>query len=338
MLQDADVTEEFDNVYNSLKSRNKYNNNFAEWWSFDVKNKIRQFYKSKFFEFSNRNRTQKDLCYAKLKQLEIKQMNGQNVSDELAKTKSDIINIETNRLKSISSNFKPNTMLENEKMGIYQVSKIVKMQSNPNVLQLKNDKGVLCDQLETKQIVYDHYKDLFAGRHDNVAADCMLNSLTKVLSANSKQDLIEPITENELLDTIKRCTLKKAPGPDGITYEFYLVHYTTLKTDLLKLFNGIFNGSVKPLESFSDGIVTLIPKIGNKNDINNYRPISLLNTDYKLLCKIIANRLKKCLEEIIDEGQTAGIKNKSCTDNLDIIRTLVIKAQQSKNSNLLCSV
>lgn len=332
LLQDEDTTQEFSTIYESLRSRRKYSSNFAEWWCYDVKNKIKQFYKSKSFQMNQGNRAQKNVWYSKLRELEQRQLNNENVEDEISKVKSEIVNLENQRLRSISSKFQPSTMLESEKISIYQVSKIVKRQSNQGNLQLKNKDGNLCDQLETKKIVHDHFKELFAGNRsvNTPASGSTLNSITKTLSPQSKQALLRPITDDELLETIKNSTMKKAPGPDGITYEFYLVHYDTLKDDLLKLFNGIFNGSIMPLENFTDGIVTLIPKTGNKFDINNYRPISLLNADYKIFCKIIAKRLKACLEELIEEGQTAGIKNKSCTDNLDIIRTLVIKAQQSK--------
>lgn len=240
------------------------------------------------------------------------------------------MNAENQRQQLICSRFQPSTMLEAEKLGIYQVSKLVKMHSNHNRIQLKNDEGVLCNNDQTKQMVYDHYRHFFdeSKNHDNTLS--MLDSIRKTLSDNSKQLLMEPITEDELYNTIKSSTMKKSPGPDGITYEFYLVHFALLKKDLLKLFNGIYSGEIVPIENFSSGIVTLIPKVGNKYDLNNYRPISLLNSDYKLFCKIIANRLKTYLEELIEEGQTAGIKNKSCTDNLDIIRTMVVKAQQSK--------
>lgn len=329
LLKNDDISQEFSEVYENLKLRKKYIDNFSEWWSFDVKNKIRQFYKQKSFELNQQYRTQKDGWYAKLRQLEAKQLKGENVDNEMGKAKSEIVNLENQRLVSLSSNLQQNTMLENEKMSIYQASKITKMRSNQHSMQLKRD-GVLCDQLETKQIVYDHYKKMFTGNRTSNESAPMLNLLTKSLTENSKQDLTEPISEDELLNTIKQCTTKKSPGPDGITYEFYQVHYSILKNDLLRFFNGIFNGSVTPLESFTDGVVTLIPKTGNKYDINNYRPISLLNTDYKLFCKIIANRLKSCIEELLEEGQTAGVKNKSCIDNLDVIRTLVVKAQQSK--------
>lgn len=138
------------------------------------------------------------------------------------------------------------------------------------------------------------------------------------------------IEEEELNTIITNATKKKSPGPDGINYEFYATHFELLKGDLLKLFNGLLSGSLKPMENFSSGIITLIHKKGDVKNLDNFGPISLLNTDYKILMKIIASRFAKVMDHLLDVGQTAGKQNQSCINNLDSIRNLVIKAQQSK--------
>lgn len=331
LLNETNIITEFSNEYAKLKNRRKFDESFSEWWSYDVKRKIKQFYKQKAFEFNDANRRKKDVWYTKLKDLCERQKNGENLSVEISVVKSKILEIEVDRLTSYACRLQPTSLLENEKIGLYHVSKINKRKLNPNTLSLKGSDGVITNQAELKNMVFNHYQSVFK-ESSTVGTDCgALNYVNKSFDAATREKMIEPFSEEELLRTIKSATKKKSPGPDGITYEFYLVHFDLLKEELLRLFNGFLDNSLIPMENFSNGIITLIPKTAKSDELKDFRPISLLNTDYKIFTKLIANRISEVIVEVIDEGQTAVVPGKSCIDNLDIIRTLVIKAQQSKN-------
>ena len=84
-------------------------------------------------------------------------------------------------------------------------------------------------------------------------------------------------------------------------------------------------------------IVCLYKKV-NKKDINNWRPISLLNTDYKILTKIIANRLKHILPQIIDECQTACIPKRTVYSNLSYTRDIIKIANEKKMDASITSI
>lgn len=111
--------------------------------------------------------------------------------------------------------------------------------------------------------------------------------------------LVRPIENVELETVLKEAAKKKTPGPDGLTYEFYLKFSEHLIDDLVVVFNKYLIEGVRPSMNFSKGIICLIPKKGNPYDIGNKRPISMLNADYKLFTKILANRLHPLLDKII---------------------------------------
>lgn len=73
-----------------------------------------------------------------------------------------------------------------------------------------------------------------------------LRDLSKSLNLRQQQELIRPITEDELKAVIVGAAKKKSPGPDGISYEFYSVYFEMFKTDLLELFNRYLDGTLKP--------------------------------------------------------------------------------------------
>ena len=84
----------------------------------------------------------------------------------------------------------------------------------------------------------------------------------------------------------------KSPGSDGLPVEFNITFWNDIKTILVNALNAAYHlGELSPTQK--RGILTLLYKKGDKDALTNWRPISLLNTDYKILAHILANRLKK---------------------------------------------
>ena len=76
-------------------------------------------------------------------------------------------------------------------------------------------------------------------------------------------------------------------------------------------------------ESQKQGVLTLLYKKGDKRNLDNWRPISLLNTDYKIIARVMSHRLQKVLHKIISCDQTGYIKGRSASDNLRLVQDII---------------
>lgn len=86
--------------------------------------------------------------------------------------------------------------------------------------------------------------------------------------------------------------------------------------------------------SMAEGVITIIPKAGDKRELRNWRPISLLNSDYKVLSKVIYNWLRDVAAKIIRDHQVCAVPGRRIVDNLILLRDMIYFAN-SHNSPLI---
>ena len=128
----------------------------------------------------------------------------------------------------------------------------------------------------------------------------------------------ESVSEDECLRALKEFKNWKSPGTDGLSAEFYKLFWTEISTDIIGNFNYRYTFKTGTLSiSQRHGFILLIPKKNkDKSLLENLRPISLLNNNYKILTKSIAKRLEKVLPKIINPNQTGYIKGRFIGENV----------------------
>ncbi|CAH6724004.1 hypothetical protein CLIB1444_30S00122 [[Candida] jaroonii] len=154
----------------------------------------------------------------------------------------------------------------------------------------------------------DFYKDLYRS----TGRSGML--LTKTVSDSTRQALIQPFTMDELEKAIRSAPTKSTPGPDGIPHEFYK-QYESSRQPLLNVANAILGGAPLP-RSMKVVYMQLLPKTPTAVNIKDYRPISLIDTSTRLICRMIATRLIPALDELIGPHQTGFLAKRRVDDNI----------------------
>ncbi len=144
-------------------------------------------------------------------------------------------------------------------------------------------------------------------------------SLTEELKSNCEGIL----TIDECTKAMNEMKNGKSPGTDGLTVEFYKHFWPQINTFVLESLNYAYVKGELSIDQ-RRGIITLIPKKDKKRTLlKNWRPISLLNTDYKILTKALASRLKKALPLIIDPDQTGFLEGRYIGENIRTISDLI---------------
>ena len=130
----------------------------------------------------------------------------------------------------------------------------------------------------------------------------------------------------------------KSPGEDGFTAEFYKHFFDLVGTDLINSLNQAFEVG-EPSISQRRGVITLIPKEDSDLlDLQNWRPITLLNIDYKIASKTLDKRIENVLPKLVHSDQTGFMKGRYIGENIRLIYDLMEHTMAEKKGGILVSL
>ena len=259
------------------------------------------------------------------KQIEILSKSKMDIEEMLEKkTQSTIFKCETrwHELGEVNSKFFFN---------------LEKRRYNARVCARLIDNGVeYTDPTEILRKQERFYSDLYTS--DDAVQFNMVNETGIKVPEELKESQNQTMSREEVAVALRQLKNGKTPGISGLTTEFYKMFYCKFREIMYQAFMGLFESEILPPD-MRKGVINLIPKAGKDMRIlTNLRPITLLDTDLKLIEKVLANRIEPALETIIHNDQQGFMKNRRLCGNVRKILDLMKFAEKHNLEGMILSL
>ena len=255
-------------------------------------------------------------------------VNSEKLVEELKENMEDLYSNDDAALKELSNALKAEEMFWRQKSRVlwlregdrnskYFHALVKQRRARNSITQLLDENGNMVEDEEgLVAIATSYFRQICESSNPEDIADALENVSTTITGAIN-EDLTTPVTEWKVKLAIFAMHPEKAPGPDGMTTLFYQKSWDTVKEDLTRMVNQfLFEGTMA--QELNDTNICLIPKTTKPNEMTKFRPISLCNVSYKIISKVLCQRLKKILSQRISETQSAFVADRQITDNIMI--------------------
>nr|GEZ61492.1 RNA-directed DNA polymerase, eukaryota, reverse transcriptase zinc-binding domain protein [Tanacetum cinerariifolium] len=160
---------------------------------------------------------------------------------------------------------------------------------------------------------------------------------TDVTRRSDAVDLEREVSKEEVKRAVWDCGIDKAPGPDCFTFGFYRRFWNLIECDVVKAVKWFFLHERIP-SGGNSSFITLIPKVSNANLVKDFRPISLIGSVYKIVAKILANRLVLVLGDLVSDTQSSFLKERQILDGPFFLNEVIQWCKKKKKQSMIFKV
>ena len=180
-------------------------------------------------------------------------------------------------------------------------------------------------------VAISYIEKLYITSHPSQISEVTDTIPTRVTD-EMNQSLIQTLTRSEVEVALKQMHPTKAPDPDSMSAIFLQKYWDVVGNDITCMVLNVLDTNMS-ISNINRTNITLVPKINNPSKITDFRPISLSNVVYKLVAKVLANRLKNILPHIIFENPSAFLSERLITDNVLVAFELMHYLEHKKEGN-----
>ena len=262
----------------------------------------------------------------------------ENIKNEIINAETELDSIYENRAKGAQIRARAEWVEQGEKNTKFFLGLEKSRQRKKNIRKLTTTDGqTLTESTDILNEQVSFYSRLYSSKiNDTAKMRNYIDStrLSNTLLQTDKQLCDQNITIDECRDALFSMKLNKSPGSDGLSVEFYQTFWDQLGESFMNALNeSILKGQLTNTQG--DGILSLIFKSGDETSLSNWRPITLLNVDYKIIARVLAQRLQKVIAKIVSSDQNGYIKNRFIGFSIRQIQDIIDYAEECNLNGVL---
>ena len=276
----------------------------------------------------------------RLVKLKFKLVNGDDsVKPEILQAESELSAIFRQELDGIKIRSRAKWLEEGEKPSRF-FFKLGRERFDRNFVYSMHDLNgaEVSDRADLIKAHEDFYANLFSRDEIDLSIQQELfSNLSLRLSEEDRDKCERLLSLPELTAALGNMSKNKSSGPDGFSVEFYSKFWSLLGPILVEVINLCYD-DFDLCESMKTSNTRLVFKKGDRKSLKNWRPISLLNVDYKICSKALSSRLSLVLEKIVPPDQTCSVPGRSISSNLVMLRDMLDYIDRTDEPGILISL
>jgi exonuclease III len=320
VLDDSEFVRDFESRWVHWSNVTEYSSTWWDWIKIQFKNLV--------IKHSRRRAKQRQEAIKILEEdldfvLNMELLNPGNYTKLVADVKSQLNKLYSERMDGVKIRSRVQVLEESEKPSRYFLKREQCQAASSVIGKLNVDGREVTDIKDILAETSRFYQNLFQSEPvDQALLEYFLKDVPSL--KEEEQTLCEgPITLTECEKAIGAMCDHKSPGLDGLPKEFYSKFFYLVGPKYVAMINRCFEEMVLP-DSQRHGVIKLLCKDATHPELlTNWRPISLLNVDYKILTKVLTTRLSRVIGKIVHPDQTSSVPGRSILDNLHLIRNLI---------------
>ena len=181
----------------------------------------------------------------------------------------------------------------------------------------KSDGGWVEEEEDKARVAIDYFNNLFAAGNCDQMEEC-LSKVSNKVTPSMIQILSSDFSADEIKAAVFQMAPTKAPGPDGMNALFYQKFWHIVGDNIVSAVLDFFSSGCMA-SGLNHTNIVLIPKVKQPEKMSDFRPISLCNVMYKIISKVLGNRLKQILPHVISPTQSAFVPGRLITDRKSVV-------------------
>ena len=322
LLNEQCVREKVVAFWREWQNKKQFFSNIGEWWD-TGKSRVKLILMSCGRKISRKKTQERARLLNTYRRLVARAPLSSSDAEELEQVKSQLMTLDYQRIRGNQLRSKAKWIETNEQPSrfFFQKERQRAVKKTCQALRTKDGRKVT-DQVGIMAEQVRFYKELYSKvPTDSKAQDRLLNLLDRKLTEEQRDSCEGLVTEAECYVALKSLSAGKTPGSDGLPKEFYVTFWDLLKQDFVEMVNECDTMGIMP-ESLRQALISLLYKKDDPELLKNWRPISLLNVDYKIFTKVLVQRIKPLMSVVVHPDQCCAVPGRSSEDNAFLLRDI----------------